>query len=237
LEDLGWGPFVQQQLNSAHTGEFVPARVVEEMKGAYRAYAEFGSLSATMSGRLRHEALTRDALPSVGDWVLIATRPGNDGAIIHRVLERHMKLSRKTAGERTEEQILAANIETVFLVIALNRDFNPRRIERYLAVIWQSGAEPVVLLNKADLCAAPDACVRQAKSIAPGVAVHATSTLTNSGAQAVRRHLAQSETAVFVGSSGAGKSSLINGLLNDAAQSVRGIRADGRAGIRRPRAR
>jgi ribosome biogenesis GTPase len=125
LEDLGWGPFFQQQLNSDQSGEHVPARVAEEMKGAYRVYAEPGSLAATLSGRLRHDALTRDTLPSVGDWVLIATRPGEDCAIIHRILERRTKLSRKTAGDRTEEQILTANIDTVFLVVALNRDFNP----------------------------------------------------------------------------------------------------------------
>ena len=148
LEDLGWGPFFQQQLNRTDVGGASPARVVEEMKSAYRVYCEHGPLTATVSGRLRHEALTRDALPATGDWVLVSALAGEANAIVHRVLGRRTKLSRKVAGERTEEQVLAANVDAVFVVAALNRDFNPRRIERYLTVAWQSGARPVVVLNK-----------------------------------------------------------------------------------------
>ena len=147
LEDLGWGPFFQQQLNPTET-DALPARVAEEMKSAYRVYCEHGLLTATVSGRQRHEALTRDALPATGDWVLVSAVAGEANAIVHRVLGRRTKLSRKVAGQRTEEQVLAANVNAVFVVAALNRDFNPRRIERYLAVAWESGARPVVVLNR-----------------------------------------------------------------------------------------
>jgi len=228
LEDLGWGPFFQQQLSSEPPGDLVPGRVAEEMKGAYRVYAESGPLTATTAGRLRHAALTRDALPAAGDWVLVATHPGGDSAVIQKVLARRTKLSRKAAGERTDEQVLAANVDTVFVVAALNQDFNPRRVERYLAAVWESGARPVVLLSKADLCDDPDSLVSETESVAPGAPVLATSTVSGAGLDAIREHIAPGETAVFVGSSGVGKSSLINALLDADAQSVPDIRADGK---------
>ena len=228
LEDLGWGPFFQQQLNGEATASFVPARVAEEMKGAYRLYCERGDLTASLSGRLRHEALTRDAVPTAGDWVLITIRPGEQAAVIHRVLGRRTKLSRKVAGERTDEQVLAANVDKVFVVAALNEEFNVRRIERYLAAIWQSGAKPAVLLNKADLCDEANAFVRRTEAIAPGVPVLATSTVTGLGVDVMRDQIDSRETAAFAGSSGAGKSSLINCLLSEDRQVVRDIRADGK---------
>ena len=228
LEELGWGPFFQHQLNRTDVGGASPARVVEEMKSAYRVYCEHGPLTATVSGRLRHEALTRDALPATGDWVLVSALAGEANAIIHRVLGRRTKLSRKVAGERTEEQVLAANVDAVFVVAALNRDFNPRRIERYLTVAWQSGARPVVVLNKADLRNDVPDVVRATESLAPGLPVLATSTLSREGVDQMRTQLKPGETAVFVGSSGVGKSSLLNCLLGDPTQVVRDIRADGK---------
>lgn len=235
LEDLGWGTFFQQQLNNETPGDLVPARVAEEMKGAYRVYAEHRPLTATVSGRLRHEALTRDAMPASGDWVLVSAIAGEETAVIHRVLGRRTKLSRKVAGERsrrtggrTEEQILAANVDVIFVVAALNRDFNPRRIERYLTAVWESGARPVVVLNKADLSDDANTYVREGEAVAPGVPVLATSTLTEKGVSDVRKSIDPSETVVFVGSSGVGKSSLINCLLAESAQTVRDIRDDGR---------
>ncbi len=228
LEDLGWGPHFQQQLHSEETVALVPARVAEEHKGTYRIYFEAGPTLATLAGRLTHEARTRDELPAVGDWVLARPLPGEERAIIHRLLDRRTKLSRKTAGERTAEQLLAANVDTVFLVASLNQEFNLRRIERYLTVIWESGARPVVVLNKADLCE-PDALRTEAESIAPGVPVHLTSASLARGVDELRRYVGTGQTAVFVGSSGVGKSSLINCLLEQPLQAVREVRAgDGR---------
>lgn len=227
LEDLGWGPFFQQQLNSEEQTALAPARVVEENRGAYRLHAEAGPITATISGRLRHEALMRGALPAAGDWVLVDP-PAAGTTVIQRLLDRRTNLSRKEAGERTGEQILAANVDTAFLVSALNEDFNPRRIERYLAAVWQSGARPVVVLNKADLCEEPEDFLRRTEAVAPGVPVLLTSTLTGDGVDEVRADIGSGETAVFVGSSGVGKSSLINALLDAAAQSVNAIREDGK---------
>jgi len=169
----------------------------------------------------------RGALPAAGDWVLVDP-PSAGSTMIQRLLERRTSLSRKEAGERTGEQILAANVDTAFLVSALNEEFNPRRIERYLAAVWQSGATPVVVLNKADLGQDPQVFLRRTEAVAPGVPVVLTSTVTGAGVDAVRTLIGFGETAVFVGSSGVGKSSLINALLDQAAQSVTAIRDDGK---------
>jgi ribosome biogenesis GTPase len=227
LEDLGWGPFFEEQLNRDEIIVLRPARVAEENRGAYRVHTERGPIAAAISGRLRHEALARGELPSAGDWVLIDRSPAG-GTVIQRLLERRTKLSRKEAGERTSEQVLAANVDIVFLVAALDQDFNPRRIERYLAAVWQSGARPIVLLNKADLCDEPAGFVRRTESIAPGVEVLATSSRTRAGIDAIRDAITPAATAVFAGSSGVGKSSLINCLLDEQTQAVRDIRIDGK---------
>ena len=233
LEDLGWGPFFQQQLNTTSPDVVRPARVAAEMKGAYRVLTDAGALLASIRGRLLYQAASSDELPAAGDWVLVERVPGEDRGLIVRLLERRTKLSRmrpspNPRSQRTEEQVLAANVDAVFVVAALNRDFNPRRIERYLTVAWESGARPVVVLNKADLRNDVPDVVRETESLAPGLPVLATSTLTGQGIEAMRMQLTPGETAVFVGSSGVGKSSLLNCLLGDSTQVVRDIRADGK---------
>jgi len=228
LEDLGWGPFFQQQLNSEPNTDLVPARVAEEMKGAYRVITQAGLLLATASGRLNHDVITRDGLPAVGDWVLARPVPGEERAVIHQVLRRRTKLSRRAPGEQTAEQIIAANVDTVFLVASLNREFNIRRIERYLTVIWESGAQPVVLLNKADLREDAESLLSNVQSDAIGVPAFLTSGVNGDGIQSLREQIRAGETAVFVGSSGVGKSTLINYLLEDQTQAVREVRSDDR---------
>jgi ribosome biogenesis GTPase len=173
-----------------------------------------------------HSAAGRDDLPATGDWVLARVLPGEDRALVVELLERRTKLSRKEAGERTGEQLLAANVDLVFLVASLNRELNLRRLERYLTAIWESGAQPVIALNKADLAEDVEGLLADVEAIAPGVPVHVTSAETGDGVQELAGRLGPGVTAVFVGSSGVGKSSLINCIIGGEAQPVAGIRED-----------
>jgi ribosome biogenesis GTPase len=220
LEDLGWGPFFQSQITDT-TEELIPARVAEEQRGAYLLLAERGPLEGSVTGRMMHDAVGREDFPAVGDWVLARRLPGEERAVIHRTLERRTRLSRKVAGERVDEQIMAANVDAVFLVSSLNHDLNLRRIERYLAVVWESGATPVIVLNKSDLSADRLSLLARVEGIAPGVDVHVTSATTGEGVDAIGRYVSAGHTIAFVGSSGVGKSSLVNCLLAGEVQAVR----------------
>ena len=159
--------------------------------------------------------------------------PGESRAVGERLLQRRSTLSRKVAGERTGEQIMAANVDLVYVVASLNRELNLRRLERYLAVIWESGATPAIVLNKADLCDDRRQILRDVEAIAPGVSVFATSAASGEGLEALRSTLACGKTAVFVGSSGVGKTSIINRLLEREEQDVKGVRADDKGATRR----
>ncbi|MGE5177506.1 MAG: ribosome small subunit-dependent GTPase A [Bacteroidota bacterium] len=235
LESLGWNSFFQQQLNP--DSSLAPARVFEEQRGRYRLEWEGGASFATLAGRLRHDAEGDPAaLPCVGDWVLARLPDGisraadaipvPDGAVIHRVLERKSRFSRQDPGRRTAEQVVAANVDTVFLVQSLNRDFNVRRLERYLALLWESGAEPVIVLSKADL--RPDAARERAavERAAPGVAIHAVSSVTPDGLAPLSAYLSAGRTVALVGSSGVGKSTIVNRLAGEELIRVREIRED-----------
>jgi ribosome biogenesis GTPase / thiamine phosphate phosphatase len=227
LESLGWNPFFEQQLNPSANPDLRPARVFEEQRGSWGLWWEGGACRATAAGRLRHEAGGEAAsLPCVGDWV-VARIPGGDardGAVIHRVLLRKTRFSRQDPGSRTAEQVVAANVDTVFLVQSLNRDLNVRRLERYLALLWESGAVPVVVLSKADL--RPDADRERAavERAASGAAVHAVSALTPEGLDPLLPYLAPGRTAALVGSSGVGKSTIVNRLAGEELMRVREIR-------------
>ena len=170
-------------------------------------------------------------LPCVGDWVMARAPRGNAGegtALIHFVIARRTKFSRKQAGEKTAEQVVAANIDTVFLVQSLNRDLNPRRLERYLTLLWESGAEPVVVLSKADLCADVESLMEAVERAAMGAAVHVTSAFSPGGLDALSPYLTPGRTVALVGSSGVGKSTMVNRLVGEDLMDVRDIRADGR---------
>lgn len=229
LESLGWTSFFQEQLDP--DSSLAPARLFEEQRGRYRLEWEGGACFATLAGRLRHDAEGDPAaLPCVGDWVLAhlpdGVMPGSDGAVIHRVLARKSRFSRQDPGRRTAEQVVAANVDTVFLVQSLNRDFNVRRLERYLALLWESGAEPVIVLSKADL--RPDAARERAavERAAPGVAVHAASSVTPDGLAALVPYLGVGRTVALVGSSGVGKSTIVNCLAGEELLRVQEIRED-----------
>jgi ribosome biogenesis GTPase len=174
---------------------------------------------------LRHRATQASALPAVGDWVGLSTRSKR---ILH-VLTRRSQLSRKVAGRRTEEQLVAANVDRVLVVMGLDADYNLRRLERYVTTVWDSGASPVVLLNKSDRAEEPELRRMEAMKAAPGVPILLSSCLERDGIEEVRDYLRPRETAVLVGSSGVGKSTLINRLLGISVQRTAEVRkCDGR---------
>jgi ribosome biogenesis GTPase len=223
LKELGWSEFFESQFNPSEKSE-LSGRVVEELRGAFRVLTEQGELLAEPTGCLRHRAEGRSDLPAVGDWVVVAPRTGEKRGEIERILPRKTTLSRKAAGRATEEQVLAANVDTFFLVSSLNRELNARRIERYLTVVWESGARPVILLNKADLCESAQARAGEVERIAAGVPVHLLSALTGYGVHDLAPYLVTGETVALLGSSGVGKSTLINRLLGGEVQRVQDIR-------------
>lgn len=232
LESLGWSPFFEHQLDRTTDLDLVPVRIVEEQRGSYRVLGEGGQSHAELAGRLRHEVEGAAAmLPCVGDWVMVRVPPDGaeaDVALIHRVLARRTKFSRKEAGARNREQVIAANADTVFLVQSLNRELNIRRAERYLALLWESGAEPVLVLNKADLCLDPEPKVAAVEQAVRHVAVHVTSALVPGGLDALTSYLGTGQTVALVGSSGVGKSTILNRLAGEDLMRVEQIRADDR---------
>src|SRR5689334_16188186 len=152
LTAFGWDGFFEDQFQPFAANGYAAGRIALEHKHSYRVYSECGEIAGEISGKLRHEALDRGDLPVVGDWVVISPCSEDAKVTIHAVLPRKSKFTRKVAGSRIEKQIVASNIDTALLVTSLNQDFNPRRIERYLIVAWESGARPIVILSKSDLC-------------------------------------------------------------------------------------
>ncbi|MDB5085745.1 MAG: GTPase RsgA [Bacilli bacterium] len=229
LTDLGWNSAWEAKFQVFSQQGFSAGRVVAEHKQLYKVITQNGELQGEISGRLRFQALGRGDFPAVGDWVVLQERTGEQRATIHAVLPRKSKFSRKEAGGAVEEQLVAANIDTVFLVNALVHDFNLRRIERYLALAWESGADPVLVLTKADLCEDISDKIEQLKSIALGVPMHVVSTVTREGLDSLATYLQKGQTIALLGSSGVGKSSLINCLAGDELQRVHEVRtSDGR---------
>ena len=210
----------------------VPGRVVSESRGSYQVNSQYGELTAIIVGKMRYQPEGKKTYPAVGDWVVIKRLANENKATIHTVLPRKSKFSRKVAGERTEEQVVSANVDTVFIVSGLDggRNFNLRRIERYLTLTWSSGATPVVVLNKVDLCTEVDVFVQKVEEIAPGVFIHPVSAKEKIGLEALRTYLTKGHTVAFLGSSGVGKSALINSLLGIEKQEVGEVREDDRMG-------
>ncbi|HET9220791.1 MAG TPA: ribosome small subunit-dependent GTPase A [Terriglobia bacterium] len=225
LRILGWNDHFADHWKINAGRDLRPGRVVEEQKEAYRVAGEDGEMQAEVIGRLRYEALDRSAFPAVGDWVAMHTLPAEGKALIHEILPRRTKLSRKVAGERAAEQILVTNVDVAFVVMSLNADFNVRRLERYLGVIRESGAEPVVLLSKADLCSDTGKATADLVAVAPGINSHILSARTGEGMAALAPYIEVGRTVVLLGSSGVGKSTIINRLLGSDAQKTLEIRS------------
>jgi ribosome biogenesis GTPase len=215
LEDLGWTPRFADTFAPYAAPGVEPARVSLEHTHIYRVITPGAEHLARVAGRLRHDATGRADFPAVGDWVVLEPAPLGGDARILAVLPRATHFSRRAAGNPTEEQVVAANIDVVFLVSGLDHDFNPRRIERYLVTAWDSGAAPIIVLNKADLVEDAGAFVAAVAAIAPGVPVLAVSAKAPDSLAALREHLARGRTAALLGSSGVGKSSIANTLIGE----------------------
>jgi len=215
LARLGYSPYFAGHF-SVHEGPHrAVARVITEHRGFYEISGETVTGLAVVTGKLRHEAESPLDFPAVGDWVVVDDRPDQEGrTVIQVLLPRKTAFVRRAAGSEDKPQVVAANIDFAFLVSSLNRDFNPRRLERYLAITRESGAEPIILLTKSDLGDGAVA-LEWAKTNAPGVAIHVSSSVTGEGIETIREYLREGVTGVMLGSSGVGKSTLINRLIGE----------------------
>jgi ribosome biogenesis GTPase / thiamine phosphate phosphatase len=246
LQLAGWNESWEEQFAKYRPQGLLPARVLAQHRQSYNLWTESGEAEGEVAGALLYRAATGD-LPAVGDWVAVRQYAPGDLAIITQVLTRTTRFSRKTSGPAPEEQVIAANVDLLFIVCGLDHDYNLRRLERYLVGAGQSGAAAVIVLNKADLCDDLDARVKEVQAIAPGTAVAPISAVealaasstggeasaggvarvpahTVAGAEALLPFIAPGKTAALVGSSGAGKSTIVNRLLGMAAQATQPTR-------------
>jgi ribosome biogenesis GTPase len=225
LATLGWTGR-EEGLFEPHRAEgLLPGRVAVAYGATFRVYLDADERLADVPGRMRHEARSRRDLPAVGDWVAVRRGLSYERATIQHILPRTSLFSRKVAGRETTEQLLAANVDVAFLVAGLDRDYNLRRLERYLAMTWESGARPVIVLNKSDLADDVDARRTEVAAIAGGVPVHPISSKFARGLDELTPYLRPGATIALLGSSGVGKSTLINRLLGEERQSTRDVRA------------
>ena len=222
LADLGYSPFFASQIEGLDRPSLVPARIAADGPGIYALLGCRASLGE-LSGRLRHE-LAETARPAAGDWVAVS----DDGqrAVIHHLLRRRTAMIRRAADTDSIPQTIAANVDVFCLVSSANRDLNPRRIERYLTAVWDSGAQPVIVLNKVDLVDDLAASMETIAAVALGVPIVPVSALTGAGIDTLRDHVGRGVTVGLVGSSGVGKSSLINRLIGREVQHVKEVRED-----------
>ncbi len=214
LIDLGWNHFFQQQITTDEL-EAIPARVFRQDLNQYHLFAESGQLKGILPGRLRNASYSKADLPTVGDWVLVSPITGGeaDHVQIERLLDRKSKFSRKEAGETLDEQVIAANIDIAFIVSSLDDDFSPGRIQRYLLLAKDSGALGVILLNKADLCEDVEEKQIDLQRMAGDTPIHVLSAMQDEGLEQIADYLQPGSTCVLMGSSGVGKSTIINRLL------------------------
>jgi ribosome biogenesis GTPase / thiamine phosphate phosphatase len=223
-EAYGWTAELQAAFAPYEAEGFGAGRVASEHQHIYTLFTDAGERLARVTGRLRHEAAGRADFPAVGDWVVVKLGGADDeSSTIRAILPRRSKFSRKAAGDTADEQIVAANVDTVFLVMGLDGDWNPRRLERYLSVARDSGAAPVVLLSKADLCDDPEARRRDLEAFGSPVLV--VSARTGDGLEQLAPWFVRGRTVALLGSSGVGKSTLINRLLGEDRLRTADVRA------------
>jgi ribosome biogenesis GTPase len=221
LDQLGWDDAWASALEQLQEDNLLPARVAAQHRGAYVVWTSSGELRARTAGRLLYEHEVGEPIPAVGDWV------GVRDTTITSILPRRSAFVRKHAGLTSNEQVLAANVDTAFLLAGLDDDFSVRRLERYITTAWDSGAEPVVVLTKADLCDDVADALLQVESVAIGVPVYPISNVTGVGVDELETRLRPGRTAVLLGSSGVGKSTLLNRLAGSELMRTRAVAADG----------
>jgi ribosome biogenesis GTPase len=226
LAGLGWTDQLEEAFTTYAEQGFTPARVVAEHRGGYYVRRERGDVLASVRSRWRDQHELFGEMPAVGDWVAVCDAP-YDRAAIEAVLPRRTKVSRKTPWLKAEEHVLVANVDTLFIVSGLDGDFNVRRLERYLVIAWESGAEPVIVLTKLDVCDNPMKPL-EAEAVAIGVPVISVSNVTGEGLEALEPWLAPAKTIALLGSSGVGKSTLINTLAGREVMPIGDLRRDGR---------
>lgn len=197
-------------------------RVYAQHRNLYKIITEKGEVSATVSGKLQYELINKKDYPVVGDWVNFEELGHGEG-IIHKIQERKTLICRKVAGAKSEEQVLAANIDKIFITMSLNNNFNLRRLERYINIAWDSGATPVILLTKLDLCEDLEDKLLELDEVALGIDKISVSSLTGEGVEVVRSLIKSDDTVVFIGSSGVGKSTIINRLLGEEVQITKEV--------------
>jgi ribosome biogenesis GTPase len=222
LQELGWDAFFAEAFRPYEDDNLIPARVAARHHGPCELLTELGRLGGVPAGRLGD-----DELPAVGDWVAARPLDGERKAVIEAVLSRRSVFTRKEAWQRTVAQVVAANVDTVFLMTAFGGDLNARRIERYLTAAWDSGASPVIVANKLDLADDPVLELAEVEAVALGVPVLALSVATGAGLEQLEPHLRPGRTIALLGSSGVGKSTLVNRLAGSELLATAGLRRDG----------
>jgi ribosome biogenesis GTPase len=202
-----------------------PARVTEQHKGMYKAVSENGEHTAVVSGKLRHSSDNVLDYPAVGDWVMLDDAKTDGNAVIHHVLARSSVFVRQAAGTAGEAQVVAANIDVIFLSMSLSGDFNLRRLERYLTVAWKSRAKPLIILTKSDLCEDVTSRLAEVEAVSIGVPIVVCSSENANGLDEVSAQIAAGITAAFIGTSGVGKSTMINRLMDEEVLATKAVRA------------
>lgn len=223
LQQWGWDARLAA-LFAPHSGSLQPGRVLSEHRGGYVVATGQTEIEAGVSGRYRHEAASAEEFPAVGDWVALEVADNGESGVIQALIPRRTRFLRQGRGDGLTAQVVAANVDTVLLVAGLDHDFNLRRIERYVTLAWSSGADPVIVLNKADLCDDVPGRMADVASVAPGVPVRVLSALARTGLDSLTPLLEAGKTIALIGSSGVGKSTIVNALLGWDRQSTGAVR-------------